>query len=98
MNLQIIGDNFEITESIRFLVQEKIIDKLDKLLIKTPEDLKIASLRIQKNKIGDFIVNFDMNLPGKTHIYGQASHISFESALVDLEEEIATQIKKFRHQ
>ena len=34
--------------------------------------------------MGNFIINFDMNLPGKTHIYAAVTHKVFESALIDL--------------
>jgi ribosome-associated translation inhibitor RaiA len=96
MNIQIIGDNFDISDSNRKMIEEKVAVHLDRLLTKFDSDIKIASMRIIKDKMGNFIVNFDMNLPGKTHIYAQTSHKIFESALIDLTEEVEKQIKKYK--
>lgn len=96
MNIQITGDNFEISESNKILIEEKVTSRLDRLLTKFDEDMKIASMRIFKDKFGTFFVNFDMNLPEKTHIYAQTSHKLFESALIHLTEEVERQIQKYK--
>ena len=96
MNIQIIGDNFDLSDSNKKMSDEKIGGHLDKLLTNFDPDMKIASMRITKDKFGVFFVNFDMNLPGKKHIYAQTSHKIFESALIDLTQDIEKQIKKYR--
>ena len=96
MNIQIIGDNLDISDSNRKLIEEKVAVHLDRLLTKFDPDMKNASMRIIKDKMGNFFVNFDMNLPKKTHIYAQTSHKIFESALIDLTEEVEKQIKKYK--
>lgn len=96
MNIQIIGDNFDISQSNKILIEDKVASRLDRLLTRFDDDMKTASMRIFKDKFGIFFVNFDMNLPGKTHIYAQTSHKLFESALVHLTEEVEKQIKKFK--
>ena len=96
MNIQIIGDNFDVSASNKTLIDQKVASRLDKLLTRFDPDLKNASMRIIKDKSGDFFVNFDMNLPGKAHIYAQTSHKIFESALIDLSEEVEKQIKKYK--
>ena len=96
MNIQIIGDNLEISDSNRLMIEEKISLPLDKLLTKYDGDMKNASMRIIKDKFGIFKINFDMNLPGKTHIFAETTHKIFESALVDLAQEVERQIKKFK--
>jgi hypothetical protein len=40
-----------------------------------------------------FKVNFSMN-----HIYSESRHVNFESALVDLREQLEDQIKKIKEQ
>jgi ribosome-associated translation inhibitor RaiA len=96
MNIQIIGDNFDISPSNKVLIEDKVASRLDRLLTKFDSDMKTASMRIFKDKFGTFVVNFDMNLPGKTHIYAQTSHKLFESALIHLTEEVEKQITKFK--
>lgn len=96
MNIQIIGDNFDISDSNKVLIEEKVASRLDRLLTKFDPDMKTASMRIVKDKMGIFFVNLDMNLPGKTHIYAQTTHKLFESALIDLAQELERQITKFK--
>jgi len=96
MNIQIIGDNLEISESNRIMIEDKVASRLDRLLTKFDNDMKTASMRIIKDKLGNFIINFDMNLPKKTHIYAQTTHKIFESALIDLSQDIERQIEKFK--
>lgn len=97
MNIQIIGDNLDISDSNRLMIEDKVGARLDKLLTKFDDDMKTASMRIVKDKLGNFIINFDMNLPGKTHIYAAVTHKVFESALIDLAQEVEKQIQKFKN-
>ena len=96
MNIQIIGDNFNVSLSVKKLVDEKVGQKLDKLLSKFDPQMHSALMRIQKDKFDNFLVNFDMNLPNKEHIFGQTKHIILESALIDVQEQAEKQIKKHR--
>lgn len=96
MNIQIHGSNLDITPQIKSLIESKINQKLEKLLAHFSPDLKIADLKIEKDKYKKFNVNFDMQLPGKEHVFAQTSHINLESALVDLEQQLEHQLKKYR--
>jgi ribosome-associated translation inhibitor RaiA len=96
MNIQLIGDQVHLTPVIKILIEEKIQNPIDRLLPHLAEDAKIASIRIQKDKYDNFIVNFDMNLPGKEHIYAETSHILLDSALIDLSQAVEKQIKRYR--
>ncbi len=96
MNLQISVDGFDLSDSNKQLIQEKVADHLDKLLSNLPSDAKTASLRITRDKYEYFTVNLDMNLPSKNHIFAETSHKIFESALIDLTQDIEKQIKKYR--
>lgn len=98
MNIQLIGDNFDISQDTKDLVDAKIGQKLERLLAKIPEDSKMALIRIQKTKLDEYLVNFDMNLPDKKHVYAETQHHHLTSALIELEEEVERQIKKFKEQ
>lgn len=96
MNIQIIGDNFDISSGTKTLINEKLGYKLDKLLSHFSSDITNALVRIQKTKLDEFMVNFDMNLPGKKHIYAANKNASLGAAVIELEEEIERQIKKYK--
>ena len=96
MNIQIIGDNFNVSVRTRNLVTEKIGQKLDKLLTKFDPEMRSALIKINKDKLNMFNVNFDMNLPGKEHIYAETSHKILKSALIDLNQQVEKQIKKYK--
>jgi ribosome-associated translation inhibitor RaiA len=96
MNIQITGDNLNVSAADKLLIEEKLSSRLDKLLFKFDPQIRSALIRIQKDKFKNFIINFDMNLPGKEHIYAQVSHKIFESAIIDLEQQVEKQIKKYR--
>jgi ribosome-associated translation inhibitor RaiA len=96
MNIQIIGDNFNVSLSTKKLVDEKIGQRLDKLLVKFDPEMHSALIRIRKDKLNNFIMNFDMNLPSKEHIYAETKHKILESGLIDLQEKIEKQVKKYK--
>lgn len=96
MNIQITGDNFELSENTKKLVNEKLAQKLEKLLTTFAPEMKIATLRIEKDKLDNFHLHFAMNLPGKEQIFSETTHKFLEPALVDLEDQLEKQIKKYR--
>lgn len=96
MNIQIIADNLVLSAGNRLLIDQKLNSSLEKLLTHYSPEQKIASVKVQKDKYEKYTINFDMNLPGKEHIYAQTSHILFESALVDLISAVEKQIKKLK--
>jgi ribosomal subunit interface protein len=98
MNIQIIGDNFDVSENTRKMVDEKVGIRLDKLLTNFAPEMKSALMRIQKDKFEKYSVNLDLNLPGKEHVYAETSHVNLESALIDLEQQAEKQIKRYREE
>lgn len=96
MNIQIICDGFELTPGIKALINQKVDLRLDKLLLKFDPEIKSALIRIEKDKFNNFKVNFDMNLPGKEHLYAETKHKILESAIIDLSQEVERQIKKYK--
>lgn len=96
MNVQILGDNFTISDHTRRLVAEKLSLKLDRLLSKFSPEMHNCQLHITKDKLEKLHLSFDMQLPGKEHIYASTEHQVFESALIDLVTEVERQIHRYR--
>ena len=94
MNIQIIADNLVLSAANRLLIDDKINGALEKHLAHFSPEQKIASVKVEKDKLNKFTINFDMNLPNKVHIYAETTHILFESALVDLIDAVEKQIEK----
>ena len=98
MNLQITGDNYHPSEYVKRLIDQKVSTPIDRLLTTFAPDLKIASMKISRDKLGSFSVNLDMTLPGKTQIFAQAQHRVLKSALIDLTQEVEKQIKRYKQE
>lgn len=98
MNIQITINNFELTDSMKYLIEEKMSQKLDKLLQTFSEEMKSASVHVEQEKHGIFKINFDIKLPGKEHIYSETRHKIFESAVIDLTQQVEKQIKKYKQE
>jgi len=92
INIQTTVNNFELSESMKVLIEEKLAIPLDKYLSHLPDDQKRAQLHIEKEtKTELFKLHFTMN-----HIFSKTEHIIFESAIVDLREQLEVQIKKIK--
>lgn len=97
MKIQITGNQVKINNTIRFLVKNKVSLRLDKLLKDFTPKSQIASLHIELvPKTSDFKVNFDMRLPRKKSIFASTTHLKLESALIDLEQQVEKQIKRYK--
>lgn len=96
MNIQITGDNFELTDSVKKLVDQKINQKLEKFLTTFAPEMKTANLHIEYDKFKNIHLRFDMYLPGKEKIFSETTHRFLKSALVDLADQVEKQIKKYR--
>lgn len=92
INIQTSVNNFDLSESMKFLINEKLAIPLNKYLSNLDKDQKQAQLHIEKeNKTDLFKLNFSMN-----RIFSKTKHILFESALVDLREQLEIQLKKIK--
>ena len=99
MNIKINGVNLIISLKIKRTIQSKFVQKLDQLLPQFNNELKTASLIIQKDKkYKNYTAKFDMSLPGlKNPLHAETTHHELTSAVVDLREAIEKQIKKYKH-
>ena len=98
MKIQITGDNIDIDTRIRDLVHNKIATNLDKYLETFTEDIKTATLNIHKRTRWGYRASFDMLLPGKEHIFAEATHKKLSSAIVKLREKLERQIKEYKNE
>jgi len=64
MNIIINPQKLSISERLRNRIKTKFDSGLDKLLGHYQEDLKVASLSIEKITRAGYEIKFDMNLPG----------------------------------
>jgi ribosomal subunit interface protein len=97
MNLEINGVNLEITPEIKAMVEEKLVRKLDQLLVNYNEELKTSFLHIEKDKYKHFKTKFDIALPGKDgHLFAECNNIVLMSAIVGMREQLEKQIKKYK--
>lgn len=94
MNIQISCDDFELTDTIKTLINDKFTLKVATLLSHISADTP-AFLRLNKDKYQHYTLNFDMSLPRKK-IVAKATHQLLESAVIDLEQEVHKQISRYR--
>jgi ribosomal subunit interface protein len=99
MNIRINGVNLIISLKIRKMINDKFVTKLDQLLPALNNELKTASLHIQKDKkYKTYTAKFDMTLPGaKNSFYAQNSNLDLIATITGLREAIEKQIKKYKH-
>ncbi len=96
MKSKLIGENIEITDEIRDMVERKLISKVDKLLQDFEEDIKIADISFQRLENEHFKVKFNMWLPGKKHIFAHAQEKNLINSLVELRKDVLDQIKTYK--
>jgi ribosomal subunit interface protein len=99
MNIQIDDNRLEISPEIKAIIIDKLASKIDQLLPDLNNEIKTAFLNIKKDKkYKNYIVKFDMTLPGKNIIYGETCHHELISAITDLREAVEKQIKKYKQE
>ncbi|HNZ84614.1 MAG TPA: HPF/RaiA family ribosome-associated protein [Candidatus Woesebacteria bacterium] len=98
MNIRLTGTNLIISLKIRRLVNDKFSSKLEQILPQYSQDLKKASLSINRDKkYKNYTLKFDMSLPGsKKPVFAQTTHDDLTAAIVDLREAVEKQIKKYK--
>jgi ribosomal subunit interface protein len=96
MRIKIIGGNIDVTPRIKRLVQNKIARNLEKYLPKLNQEIKTATIKIEKHTRWGYKVNFDMWLPEKYQIFAESRKENLRSALVDLKRQLERQIKKYK--
>ncbi len=97
MKVQVTSRNLVVNESIKEIINNKFTIKIEKLLKKFNNDIKRGVLFIQRDKNGQYIVKFDITLPGKNgNIYSINTHIDLVAAITGLREQLEQQIKRYK--
>jgi len=96
MHLLVESSNIEVNRRIKGLINEKVDQKLSRILSRFHQENLTAILHLQKLKYDQYKLSLSINLPGKKDIYVTAKHIDFTSGLVDLTTEAEKQIEKIK--
>ena len=97
MNVQIHARNFEITQEIRDIIQERFTAKIELLLPHFSSELKTANLILERDKYGTYLSKFDIALPGKSgQIFSEHKHIDLIGCITGLREQVEKQIQKYK--
>lgn len=94
MNILFNPQKVVISDRFRDLVKNKFETGLGKLLTHYQEDLKVASLSIEKLNKSGFEIKFDMNLPG-CPINIKDNHKILFVGLLRVRNQAKRQVKKF---
>ncbi len=93
MVIEVVPQNFKISENLRAKIALKFSQAIGKYLNGLSEDLKIATITIQKNNRFGYSLKFDMQLPW-THIYAQQKSPLLFVGVIGLRGRVARQIRE----
>lgn len=93
MVIEVIPQNFKIDENLRAGIAAKFSQALDKYLNGIAENLKIATITIQKNNRVGYSLKFDMQLPW-AHIYAQQNSPLLFVGVIGLRGRVTRQIRE----
>ena len=94
MNIIINEQKLKISDRLRQRIQNKFDKGLEKFLKHYQEDLKVASLSIEKVTRSGYQIKFDMNLPGLP-INIKDTHKVLIDGVVRVRNQAKRQIKKY---
>jgi len=94
MNIIINEQKLKISERLRQKIQTKFEKGLEKLLSNYQNDLKVASLSVEKLARSGYQIKFDMNLPG-CPINIKDTHKVLIDGIVRTRNQAKRQIKKY---
>lgn len=98
MNIQVIGDNIEVDERYKQIINDKL-QGLEDFLAHFDEDMKHATVKISQIKDKrEFILNFNMWLPGKEHIYAETEDKVFQAAVSKLKDAVENQLRTYKEE
>ncbi len=98
MNIQIIADNLEITTRIQNIIQQHFNAKLEPLINQYDQDIKEATITLEKHTRWGYKANFRMWLPQKYEIYADTHNETLTSVFTNLRKKIEKQIKKYKQE
>lgn len=93
MVIEIVAQNFEISDRTRTEISQKFTAVIDKYLNGLEEDQKIATLTLEKVPRFGYLLKFDMQLPW-VHIYAQQNSPLLFVGVIGLRQRVARQIRE----
>lgn len=96
MRIKIVTDDVEINDRILNIIQDKIDKGLEKYLPSLNEDIKKATVTIQKRSRWGYKIKFNMWLPKKEHIFAEEEGDDLLETFTRLREDLEKQLKKYR--
>ena len=98
MEIELITDNFELTDEQAETIGNKFDAKLDRLLVNYAPDVKEATMTVEKRSRWGYKLKFTMTLPGNEYLHADAVNDSFETGIVNLREKLERQIKEYKEE
>lgn len=84
------------TPEMEEILREKIATHLERYVPDSLNDeIKTADMAISEHSRWGYVLNFDMRLPQKAHIFAEARNEVFEQAATELREKLEPQLKKY---
>jgi ribosomal subunit interface protein len=96
MRLKINSKEVRLSVKRRKIIKDKLGKQLDKYLKYFPEEIKQASVRVEKGPRWGYKISFSMRLPKREHIFAENANKKFINAVTGLREELETQIAKYK--
>lgn len=93
MVIDVVAQNFQINETVRAQIVQKFSQAIEKYLTGLEEDLKVATITLQKMPRFGYSLKFDMQLPW-THIYAQQNSPLLFVGVINLRRRAARQIRE----
>lgn len=96
MHFELIVKNTEPTERMKKLVEQKLGSDLEKHLVPITEDLKTATVTIEKDTRWGYTVSAKLVLPGDQHLFAQNKHEKVITAVTGVRDKLERQIKRYK--
>jgi len=95
MQIKIQHENFELSDDIREIVENRITGELNKRLTHFQEDEKRAVMNLEKIDYY-FVAKFDLWLPNKHHIFAQEQGKDLLTEIYKVRDDVDRQLEKYR--
>ena len=95
MQLQISVTGIPLEGTVREVIEKRLGSDLERVLKHFPDDIKKATVTLQKRSRHGYKASFAMQLPGLS-LYSEEKHDDFHALMVNLRDEVKRQIRKHK--